>query len=113
MGDTAQTPGIVRRKAFDSEGVWAGVGTTAPGAISGWHHHGEHTTYLYVRSGRFKLESGPGGRDVFVGEPGDFIRIPARLVHRESNTAGDEGVAVVFRVGGGPVVVNVEGPDPV
>jgi len=111
MGDAAQTPGILRREAFSAEGTWAGTATTEPGVVSAWHHHGDHETYLYVRAGRFRLESGPGGRDVLEGEAGDFVRIPARTVHRESNPAAVEAVAIVFRVGGGPVVVNVQGPD--
>lgn len=110
--DTAQTPGIVRKEAFSSEGVWAGVASTEPGMISGWHHHGNHTTYLYVMSGRFRLESGPAGRDALEGGPGDFFKIPARTIHRESNPAAEEGRTVVIRIGRGPVVVNVEGPDP-
>ena len=110
--EAAQTPGIVRRAAFATEGVWAGVANTEPGMVSGWHHHGDHSTYLYIASGRFRLESGPLGRDVFEGEPGDFVKIPARVVHRESNPASERGHTIVVRIGTGPVVVNVDGPDP-
>lgn len=109
--DTPQTPGIVRKEAFASEGVWAGVATTEPGMLSGWHHHGDHTTYLYVVSGGVRLESGPGGRDRLEGGPGDFFKIPARTVHREINPTAEEGRTVVIRIGRGPVVVNVERPD--
>ena len=108
----APTPGIVRKEAFDADGVWAGVATTEPGVVSGWHHHGDHETYLYVLSGRFRLESGPAGRDVLEGGPGDFVKIPAHAVHRESNPTAEEGRTVIVRIGRGPVVVNVEGPDP-
>jgi len=110
--DTTQTPGIVRREAFASKGVWAGEATTEPGIVSGWHHHGDHATYLYIAAGRFRLESGPLGRDVIEGEPGDFVHIPARTVHRESNPASERARSIIVRVGTGPVVVNVEGPDP-
>jgi len=109
--DAAKTPGIVRKEAFASDGVWAGVATTDPGVISGWHHHGDHTTYLYVVSGRFRLESGPGGRDAMEGGPGDFLKIPPLTVHRESNPTAEEGRTVIVRIGRGPVVVNTEGPD--
>ena len=109
--NAAQTPGIVRRKAFASEGVWAGVATTEPGIVSGWHHHGDHSTYLYITSGRFRLESGPLGRDLIEAGPGDFVKIPARTIHRESNPASERAHTIVIRVGTGPVVVNVAGPD--
>lgn len=111
MKEAAPTPGIARREAFASEGVWAGLATTEPGMVSGWHHHGDHTTYVYVTTGRFRLESGAGGKDVIEGGPGDFVRIPARTVHRESNPTEEEALAIIVRVGTGPVVVNIEGPD--
>lgn len=111
MRNAAQTPGILRREAFATGDVWAGVATTDPGVVSGWHHHGDHTTYLYVVSGRFLLESGPGGSDVLEAGPGDFVKIPARTVHRESNPAAGTGTTVLIRIGRGPVVVNVEGPE--
>jgi uncharacterized RmlC-like cupin family protein len=110
--NAAQTPGIVRKEAFASGGVWIGVASTDPHVVSGWHHHGDHSTYLYIKTGRFRLESGPSGREAIEGGPGDFVNIPARTVHRESNPSADEGFTIVFRVGTGPVVVNVEGPDP-
>jgi uncharacterized RmlC-like cupin family protein len=41
---------------------------------------------------------------------GDFVYIPARLVHRET-VAPEGGTGVVVRVGGqGPTVHNVDGP---
>ncbi len=111
MAEAQPTPGILRREAFRSDGIWAGVATTDPHMASGWHHHGDHTTYLYVASGRFLLESGVGGRDVLDASPGDFVKIPARAVHRESNPADEPGRTVLVRIGTGPVVVNVDGPD--
>lgn len=109
--DTDQTPGMVREQAFAREGVWTGVVRAAPGTVSGWHHHGEHDTYVYVVAGKLRLESGPGGRDVVELGPGEFGLIPARTVHREGNPADRESELIGFRVGSGPVVVNVEGPE--
>jgi uncharacterized RmlC-like cupin family protein len=84
---------------------------TEPGQISGWHHHGEFDTFFYCIAGRVRIEHGPGGAEVDEAEPGDFGRIPRGVVHRESNPADEGGIAVVFRVGSGVPVINVDGPD--
>lgn len=105
-----QTPGMTREQAFVSDGVWSGVVFTEPGMISGWHHHGEHDTYFYVAAGRAMLEFGPGGSDKVDAKTGDFVHVPPRTVHRESNPGEETSVLVGFRVGSGEVVVNVEGP---
>ncbi|MDP9067160.1 MAG: cupin domain-containing protein [Actinomycetota bacterium] len=106
-----QTPGMVREQAFVADGVWSGVVFTEPGMISGWHHHDEHDTYFYVAAGRALLEFGPGGSDKVDAGPGDFVHVPRRTVHRESNPGEERSVLVGFRVGSGEVVVNVEGPE--
>jgi uncharacterized RmlC-like cupin family protein len=111
LASTPQTPGLIRRQAFASEGVWAGEATTEPGQVSGWHHHGDHSTYLYVISGRARLESGFQGHDVVDAGPGDFVKIPSHTIHRESNPGKEVQRLVVFRLGSGPVVVNVDGPE--
>jgi uncharacterized RmlC-like cupin family protein len=105
-----QTPGMVREQAFASEGLWAGVALTESGMVSGWHHHGEHDTYIYVASGRAVLEFGPDGDDRVDAGSGDFVHVPPGTVHRENNPTGETSVLVVFRMGSGDVVVNVEGP---
>ncbi len=38
--------------------------------------------------------------------------IPANTVHREVNPTDVEQIVVLTRVGTGPVLANVEGPDP-
>jgi hypothetical protein len=45
-----------------------------------------------------------------AGVAGDFIN-PANLVHREATSPEGEVEAFVVRVGEGPQVVNVDGPD--
>jgi uncharacterized RmlC-like cupin family protein len=108
----APTPGMAREEAFSSEGRWAGIVRTERGIASGWHHHGEHDTYFYVLSGAVRLEYGPGGGSTVDVGAGDFARIPAAVIHRESNPAEEEQEVVVMRVGpGGPAVVPVDGPD--
>jgi uncharacterized RmlC-like cupin family protein len=103
---------MIRRAAFADPGVWVGTARTAPGAVSGWHHHGDHTTYIYCVAGAIRVESGPGGRDVDEARAGEFILIPPHLVHREQNPTDVEALVLLTRLGSGPVLTNVEGPPP-
>ncbi|GAA4886585.1 cupin domain-containing protein [Serinicoccus chungangensis] len=104
------TPGMSRRVAEHAAGMWTGTVDTEPGAVTGWHHHGEHETTLYIVWGTFRLESGPDGGDVVEAGPGDFVRVPAGAVHRESNPGDETSRAVVVRCGSGAPTVNVDGP---
>ena len=104
-----QTPGIRRRQAFAEADRWVGYVETQPGEWSGWHHHGETDTYLYVLAGGLEFEFGPAGERLLVGE-GDFALMPAGVVHRERTTPGSPGRIVLVRLGPGPAVVNVDGP---
>jgi uncharacterized RmlC-like cupin family protein len=105
------TPGMRRRRAIDVPGLWSGLVDTEPGATSGWHHHGEYETGLYVVSGAMRLEFGPGGQSVVDAGPGEFVHVPAGVVHRESNPTQQVATAVIARAGTGVPTVNVEGPD--
>jgi uncharacterized RmlC-like cupin family protein len=106
------TPGMVRERAIDVEGLWAGLVRTAPGGASGWHHHGEYETSIYVASGQLRMESGADGASVIEAQPGDFLHVPAGAIHRESNPGDGESQLVVVRAGHGPPTINVDGPAP-
>jgi len=106
------TPGMHREEAFAGSGVWVGTVRTEPGVVTGWHHHGTYDTYIYVTSGEFRLECGPGGTRAEQGGPGTFIFIPAGEIHREASASDDGVEALLFRVGEGEVVFNTEGPAP-
>ena len=110
LTDADPTPGMTRRLATHAEGMWSGTVDTEPGAVSGWHHHGEYETTLYVVSGRLRLESGPGGARVVEAGPGDFLRVPAGAVHRESNPSSEPARAVIVRCGTGDPTYNTDGP---
>jgi uncharacterized RmlC-like cupin family protein len=101
---------MVRRQAVDTGTMWAGTATTAPGAVSGWHHHGEHDSTIYVVSGTLRMEYGAGGRDTFDAVAGDVVQVPAGAVHREANPFDVESLLVVVRCGTGEPTVNVDGP---
>jgi uncharacterized RmlC-like cupin family protein len=104
------TPGMFREEAIAVEGLWAGLATTDAGMTSGWHHHGDYDTSIYILSGALRMESGPGGAETIEAQPGDFLFVPKGAIHRESNPSDVESQLVVVRAGTGPPVVNVDGP---
>ena len=101
------TPGMFRQRAFEMPLLWAGRVETAPGAVSGWHHHDINETSLYVVSGILRLEF-EGFEGHLDAHPGDFVHVPAFTVHRESNPTDRPSVAVIARAGGGTPTVNVD-----
>ena len=106
------TPGMIRERAIDVDGLWAGLVRTEPGMTSGWHHHGEYETTIYVTKGNLRLESGPGGTEIVTAVAGDFVHVPKGAVHREGNDGREESHLVVVRAGHGPPTINVDGPAP-
>lgn len=106
------TPGKVREEAIATEGLWSGLVRTEAGETSGWHHHGDHDTSVYVVEGTVRIEFGPGGTEAADAGPGDFIHIPRHLVHRERNIGATPSREVITRSGTGPPTVNVDGPEP-
>lgn len=106
------TPGMERQQALATDEMWAGFVRTEAGMVSAWHHHGECETVIYVLTGALKMESGPGGSDTVEAGPGDFVYVPKRLVHRESNPSAVPADLVGVRAGRGESTFNVDGPDP-
>jgi uncharacterized RmlC-like cupin family protein len=106
------TAGMVRSTAASTDTLWMGEVRTTPGARSGWHHHGEHTTFGHVVSGQIEFEFGSNGTARVVARAGDFFVVPPHTVHREGNPGSEEHVLVGVRIGTGPTVINVDGPDP-
>jgi uncharacterized RmlC-like cupin family protein len=104
------TPGKVREEAIAVDRLWSGFVRTEPGVTSGWHHHGEHDTSVYVVEGTVRIEFGPGGAQTADAGPGDFVHIPKHVVHRESNLGSTPSQEVVTRSGTGPLTVNVDEP---
>ena len=104
------TPGMDRQQALATGDLWAGYTRTEAGMMSGWHHHGEYETVVYVLSGALRMESGPDGSSIVEAAPGDFVYVPRGAVHRESNPTDQPSVAVIARAGGGTPTVNVDPP---
>jgi uncharacterized RmlC-like cupin family protein len=105
--DPTPTEGMTRDHAIEASGLTSGTVTTAPGVISGWHHHGAHETSIYVVKGTLRMET---AGVAFDAHEGDFIHVPAGEVHRESNPGTEPNFAVFSRAGTGTVTVNVEAP---
>ncbi len=113
LSEAPGSPGIYRHLAFKGDDFLVVRSRVDPGVVSGWHHHGDYDVYGYVVRGSVSFEGGPDGRDAISVGSGDFFHVPAHTVHRDVNPSGTEGQEVIlFLRGSGPMVVNVEGPDP-
>jgi len=106
----APTPGMTREQAVATEGMWAGFVTTDAGMVSGWHHHGEYESSIYVVSGSLRMEFGAAGSEVLEAAPGDFVYVAPYAVHREGNPSEVDSTLVVVRAGHGEPVFNLDGP---
>lgn len=104
------TIGMEREEAISTEGMWAGSVTAESGSVSGWHHHGDHESVIYIMRGAFRMEFGPGGAESLIAQVGDFIYVPKQAIHREGNPSDERAEFIVARAGSGNVVVNVDGP---
>jgi uncharacterized RmlC-like cupin family protein len=111
--DTPQTPGLLREVAFDSRNpdarVLSGfVSRVQPGAATAAHHHGDQETILYVLTGRARFRWGPRLENVTEAGEGDFVFIPAEIIHQEINASAEEDTSwVVVRSHPDPIVVNL------
>ena len=106
------TPGMRREQAIETEGMWAGFASVEAGVVSGWHHHGDYESAIYVLAGGLTMEFGPGGAESLSAGPGDFVLVEREAVHREINLGDVSCDAIVVRAGTGAAVINVDGPEP-
>ncbi len=100
---------ISRRPAIDEATLWAGLSTVPAGASTGWHHHGTNTTVFYMLEGSLTVEHGDESIKTATAEAGDFVVVPAGVVHLEIVSDSQPVEAVVMRYGDGegPLVVKV------
>lgn len=116
---TGQNADMERSIAISAEtvgsvGLYSSIVTTAPGAKTRIHHHGECETSIWIASGRARYTFGPTGlEETFDAGPGDFVYIPAGQIHVEENASDtEELVVVITRNCPGSVVQYVDGgPD--
>src|SRR5215211_1386261 len=108
--DSGRVPRRPEAGAVATDGMWSGTARTEAGMVSGWHHHGEYETTIYVLTGALLMEFGPGGSSTVEARPGDFVYVPKGAVHRESNPSAGPADIVVVRAGLGESTINVDGP---
>jgi quercetin dioxygenase-like cupin family protein len=106
------TPGLVREVAFSTDRAMLVRVHGGRRIESGWHHHGDREVHGHVVRGRVRFEFGPGGRSTTEVEEGGFFHIPVGLVHRDVNPEDVPQELVIAFVGTGPLVVNLDGPEP-
>jgi uncharacterized RmlC-like cupin family protein len=104
------TPGMDRQEAFATDGTWSGFVRTEAGMVSGWHHHGEYESVIYVLTGALRMEFGPDGSQSLEAGPGDFVYVPKGAVHREGNPTSEPAEIIVMRSGSGQPTFNLDGP---
>jgi uncharacterized RmlC-like cupin family protein len=111
--ETSQTPGSLRLAAVSPglgihSGLWGGMFLVEPGAQTGIHHHGSQETVAYVLDGESCIQWGDRGEHSVMARAGDFLHIPAWMVHREINRSKDVAFRwVVIRSSSEPIVVNL------
>jgi len=110
---TSQTSGSLRRAAISRQlGVespmWAGTFLVQPGARTGIHHHGEQDTIVYVLEGEATVRWGEHGGTSATVRAGDFLHVPAWVVHQEINPSTENPFRwIVVRSTPEPIVVNL------
>jgi uncharacterized RmlC-like cupin family protein len=110
---TSQTPGSLRLAAVSADlgiqsAMWGGTFLVEPGARTGIHHHGSQETIAYVLEGESYVEWGKRGEHAMTARAGDFLHVPAWLVHREINPSNETPFRwVVIRSTPEPIVVNL------
>ena len=110
---TSQTSGSQRQAAICKEtnveaGMWAGTFLVDPGAQTGIHHHGSQETIVYVLAVQSIVQWGDHGEHTVNVEAGDFLHVPAWLVHREINPSKNTPFRwIVIRSSSEPIVVNL------
>src|SRR5262245_52402121 len=114
---TAQTPGMSREEGVgacttDAEHLWAGHVSVEHGVHSQPHHHGESESAIYIISGRARFRFGDRLEHTVDAQAGDFVFVPAYVVHQEINPDEAETVTmIVSRSTPDNIVVNVELPE--
>jgi hypothetical protein len=107
-----RTPGMTREQAIAVDGMWAGLVRTEAHMMTGWHHHADYDTTVYVVDGSLRMESGPGEpRWLTQAQATSCTCRRAQSTERATRATRSPG-SLCVRAGSGPAVVNVDGPAP-
>lgn len=110
---TAQTPGSKRVAAIEGRSapdrqMWGGLFFVEPKSQTAIHHHGAQETIVYVLEGQAVIRWGERGELEAIAKPGDFIRVPPFLPHRETNPSDSATFSwVVVRSTPEPIIINL------
>lgn len=105
--EAESTPGVIRKSVFKNDDVHVIKGDVEGGNVSSWHRHPARQVCSYNISGDATIEFEEESYHTLRPETGDYIYIPASLIHRASaETGGQEAIA--YFVGDGPLVENME-----
>src|SRR5262245_16923949 len=115
-GATTQTSGMKRKagvahETTGNQSLLMGLVTTPAGMVSGWHHHGDCETGIYVLRGRARFSWGRGGAESAEVGPGDFLAVAPNAIHMEEALGAEAVQFVVARACSGVIVVNVDSPE--
>jgi uncharacterized RmlC-like cupin family protein len=110
---TQQTSGSLRQAAIAAatgvtSALWAGTFLVEPLARTGIHHHGAQDSVVYVLEGESLVRWGTLGEHSATARTGDFLHIPAHLIHQELNPSRTTPFRwIVIRSTPEPIVVNL------
>jgi uncharacterized RmlC-like cupin family protein len=109
---TSQTPGSLRLAAVTPalgipSSLWGGTFLVEPGARTAIHHHGPQETIAYILEGESLVRWGDQGEHQQLARAGDFLHVPAYLLHQEINPSPKAPFRwVVIRSTPEPIVEN-------
>ena len=89
-------PGV-SAETVGSRVLFLGLVTLPPGARTRAHVHERHETALYLLSGEIEIWTGDQLQYREVAQPGDFIYIPANVLHVGVNRGENPAVCVGAR----------------
>lgn len=101
----------ISRDAAGSQNIYSAIVITRPGGKTDVHHHAECETAIYILKGRALYRTGAMLEQVTTAGAGDFVYIPAHMVHTEENLSDSEELHVlVTRNCPGPKTIVVRHP---
>ena len=89
-------PGV-SAETVGSKVLFLGAVTLPPGARTRAHVHERHETALYVVSGEIEIWTGDQLQHREIAGPGDYIYIPANVLHVGVNRGSDPAVCIGTR----------------
>lgn len=85
-------PGI-SAESVGAKALWLGIATLPPGQRTKAHVHAQHETAFYMLSGdECELWTGDQLQYRDVAHPGDYLYIPANVLHVAVNRSGEPAV---------------------